>query len=352
MADFIKKTLWLCVLLAVVVARGEAADSILRRGAASSLKGEIKSLKGEIKSQNPNQVTIELKLGGIDEEVSVNEIRRIRYDDQPDALTTAQNKYATRNYQDVVNTLRTVNVDAIERRMIRQDIQYLRNASAAHLALGGVGSAAKAAAAMQNFLKEYPGSYHTYAANEMMGNLAVAAGKPGKADAYYQKAKAPWPESELRLALARARAFAAQKNYEKAISTYQAVLDSSEQGDQANRYRLTATLGKASALAETGQGKEGVDSVVRVIRASEKGDSEIQALAYNALGNCYRAMQQPKEAVLQYLHTDTMYFQDPVTHAEALGRLAQLWDQLKQPERAARARKTLNNRYPNSAWNQ
>lgn len=156
----------------------------------------------------------------------------------------------------------------------------------------------------------------------------------------------------MRLALSRARGFVAQKEYEKAIEAYQMVLDSSQQGEQANRYRLAATLGKASAMAEVGQGEQGIESVMRVIRSAEEGDKEIHAMAYNALGNCYRTMQQPEEAMMQYLHTDTLYFQDPVTHAEALARLAQLWDQLKKPQRAAQARKTLNSRYPNSTWNQ
>ena len=100
-------------------------------------------------------------------------------------------------------------------------------------------------------------------------------------------------------------------------------------------------------MAEIGQGAEGIDSVKNVIRSSEQGDTVILAQAYNALGDCYRAMQQPKEAVLQYLHTDTLYFQDPETHGDALELLANLWKDLKKPERAAQALKTLKTRYPN-----
>ena len=343
MANFIKRFFCVLILVAATVPWADAADSIARLGGA-------RPVKGEVTSQNPNQVTVRLKVG-IDEEVPVNEIKSLRYDDEPDALKDARSRYANRKYQEVLSMLRSVNAGGIERTMIRQDIDYLKAASGAHLAIGGVGAATKAAATMQQFLKDYPQSYHTYEANELMGQLAVAAGMSQKAEAFYQKAKAPWPESELRLNLLRAKAFAGQKNFNKAIAAYQMVLDSSEQGEQANRAKLKATLGKASALAEIGQGEQGIDSVKKVIRSSGQGDDEMQAQAYNALGNCYRAMQQPKEAVLQYLHTDTLYFQDPEAHAEALGRLAKLWDQLKKSERAAQARKTLNTRYPNSKWN-
>ena len=343
MANFKDRFIYVVVLISVTAARADAIDSVSRYGGT-------RPMQGEVTSQNPNQVTIKLR-GGFDEDVPVNEIRNIRYDDEPAALRDARNKFRKQSYQEVASMLRSVDTSNLERRMIRQDIDYLKAASAAHLAIGGVGAAKKAAAIMQQFLKDYPQSYHTYEANELMGELAVAAGMPKKAEGFYQKAKAPWPESELRLNLLRAKAFSAQKDFNKAIAAYQIVLDSSEQGEQANRAKLKATLGKASALAEIGQGEQGVESVKKEIRSSQQGDNEIHGQAYNALGNCYRAMQQPKEAVLQYLHTDTLYFQDPETHAEALGRLAMLWDQLKNSERAAQARKTLNTRYPNSKWN-
>ena len=344
MSGCMKKYYWICVVLVLFAVQVHAADSVLRKGSG-------RSLKGEVISQNPNKVVVQTRLG-IDEEVPVNEIKSIRFDIEPDSLVAARNKFVSRDYKEALNALSDADIDDIERALVRQDAEYLRACSTARLALGGIGSAGKAVKLVQQFLKDYPQSYHDYEANELMGDLAIALGRPERADAYYQKAEAPWPESKMRLALSRGRGFAAQKKHEKAIESYQKILDSSEQGTLAERYRLAATLAKASAMAEMGQGKEGVDQVKRVIRSAGRGDLEIHALAYNALGNCYRAMQQPKEAVLQYLHTDTLYFQDPVTHAEALGRLAQLWDQLNQPERATHVRKTLNARYPNSPWNQ
>ena len=343
MLRFIKRIIWSCVFLAVLVSHSHAVDSIVRKGVS-------RSLKGTIVSQNPNQVVLKTKIG-IDEEVPVNEIKVIRFDVEPDELGAARGKFLGGDYKQVIDILGGVSLDDIERGLVRQEVEYLQAVCAARLALGGVGSAAKAAKSMQQYLTDYPQSFRHYEANELLGNLAVAAGKPEKADVFYKKAEAPWPESKMRLALSRGRGFSAQKDFENAVGVYQSVLDSSEQGALADRYRLAATLGKASAMAEMGQGAQGVDDVKRVIRAAEKGDLKIHALAYNALGNCYRAMQQPKDAVLQYLHTDTLYFQDPVSHAEALGRLAQLWDELNQPERATRARKTLNSRYPNSTWN-
>ena len=340
---FLQRCFWLAVLPILLVQHAGAVDSVVRKGGG-------RSLKGEVISQNPNKITVKTKIG-IDEEVPVNEIKMVRFDVEPDAMNAARAKFLSGDYKEVIDALGSVSFDDIERSLVRQEVEYMQAVSAARLALGGVGSAAKSAKMVQQYLKEYPQSYHEYEANELLGDLAIAIGKPDKADVFYQKAEAPWPESKLRIALSRGRGFVAQKKYDDAVGAYQKVLESTEQGPLAERYRLAATLGTASARAEMGQGQQGIDDVKRVIRSAEKGDLEIHALAYNALGNCYLAMQQPKEAVLQYLHTDTLYFQDPRTHAEALGRLAILWDQLNQPDRATRARKTLNSRYPNSVWN-
>jgi tetratricopeptide (TPR) repeat protein len=332
----------LAVLILLGVQSATALDSV------GTVEGTV---RGKILSQSPTKIVVESKLG-IEEQIPVNEVRSVRYDEEPDALAEARNKVRSRDFSAAGQLLRNVDLGSLDRAMVKQDVEYLRAYCAAQQALGGVGTAANAGRLMNNFLKRYPDSYRFYAANEVMGDLLVAAGKPEKAMAYYDKAEGPWPESQLRLALARARTLAAQGDHEQAIAEYQKVLDSGQQGPLVKRYRLTATLGKASELAEVGRGEEGIKEANKIIKSAERGDTEIHALAYNAIGNCYRTMNRPKEAVLQYLHTDTLYFQHPALHAESLGRMAELWEQMEKPERAARARKTLASRYPNSRWAQ
>ena len=62
--------------------------------------------------------------------------------------------------------------------------------------------------------------------NAMLGDLAIAVGKPEKAEAFYKKAAAPWPDSTMRLALSRGRGFVAQKKYEDAIKIIFAIIHS------------------------------------------------------------------------------------------------------------------------------
>ena len=74
------------------------------------------------------------------------------------------------------------------------------------------------------------------------------------------------------------------------------------------------------------------------------------ARAYNVLGTAYRQTGRTQEALLAFLHVDVLYPSVPEAHAEALANLADLWQQVHQNERANRARKTLEEEYPDSPW--
>jgi len=348
----------ICGLIsALVLLCGEGAgvaDVVKIKAVVTEEKGkkitkEGKTHRGKVVESSPTEIVIRLQ-NGISQSVPVNEIALIRYDAEPEGLSSARGLMSSGKYSEAQKKLLNINLNSIDRPLVKEEVEYLTGFCAAKLAIGGVGTPSGAGKLMHGFVKTYPQSHHAFEANELIGDLLVAAGKPADALGFYKKAEAPWPESKQRLGLARARSMAAQKNFEQAITEYQKVLDSGVQGPEVERYRLEAILGKAAALAADGRGDAGVNAVKDVIKSAERGDTEIHARAYNALGDCYRTMNQPKEAILQYLHTDTLYFQHPDLHAESLARITQLWEKMEKPERAARARKTLSSRYPNSRW--
>jgi len=53
---------------------------------------------------------------------------------------------------------------------------------------------------------------------------------------------------------------------------------------------------------------------------------------------------------LAFLHVDLLFARFPEQHAEALSKLATLWTEVDQAERAAQARNTLKEKYPESEW--
>ena len=73
-------------------------------------------------------------------------------------------------------------------------------------------------------------------------------------------------------------------------------------------------LAKAESLAGTKKYKEAETLVRQVIQANPAEDAAAQAPAYNTLGDCLRAANRPKEALIAYLHTDLLYSKDKEEH--------------------------------------
>jgi hypothetical protein len=68
-------------------------------------------------------------------------------------------------------------------------------------------------------------------------------------------------------------------------------------------------------------------------------DPALKAAAYNVLGDCLRRdPKQKKEALYAYLWVDVVYNQDAAEVAKATSRLAELFGELKDEERAKKYR--------------
>lgn len=309
------------------------------------------NLRGRIKRITPAEVTIDVK--GVEDEVSVGNIVSVRFDDEPKNLADARLRIRSGNFLEAIQLLKDIDISVLGEadQAVKQDIQFYFAYCMAQRALGGAESLKEAAGLMVKFVKSNATSFHYYEANEIIGDLAAEMGSAANAEKFYNvAAQAPWPEAKMRIAVARARNYQMQNKHEQAMSDFEKVLNSGMQSELANRLRLAATLGKAASLARTDRGEEGTKLVYGVIKSAEKGDTEIHARAYNALGDCHRAMGQHKAAAIAYLHVDAMYYQHPPLHAESLARLASVWEKLEMPNRAATALKKLKSTYPNSKW--
>ncbi len=85
-----------------------------------------------------------------------------------------------------------------------------------------------------------------------------------------------------------------------------------------------------------------------MIKATPPEDAAGQAPAYNTLGDCLRAANRPKDALLAYLHTDMLYSKDKEEHPRALHQISVLFRQLKQDGRADDFAQRLKTEYPHS----
>ena len=111
----------------------------------------------------------------------------------------------------------------------------------------------------------------------------------------------------MRAAVAVGRTLQAQNKHAEAIKQFDAVLATTDDSADAKNQKLSATLGKAVSLAETGNVDEAVGTIEKMIQDADPEDKELHARAYNALGNCYEKAGQTKDALLAFLHVDVLY---------------------------------------------
>jgi TolA-binding protein len=109
-------------------------------------------------------------------------------------------------------------------------------------------------------------------------------------------------------------------------------------------------LGKAAAFGGEENETEAVKLIDEVIAKADPENEELHARAYNLLGECYRVTGKRQAAILAFLHTDLLYSRFPQLHAEALGKLVELFTADQKTERAAQARAQLKEKYPHSVW--
>jgi lipopolysaccharide biosynthesis regulator YciM len=136
--------------------------------------------------------------------------------------------------------------------------------------------------------------------------------------------------------LLEAEALIRGKKYPDAQRKLETVLKSVRADDpQAVRIRiyLAQCQGAAGKLPEAVTQLEGI-----IAKTPEK---DLKALAYNALGDCYRLNGKNKEALWPYLWVDVIYHQDKQEHIRAMEQLAKLFDEQGDKARARQYRERV-----------
>lgn len=304
---------------------------------------------GEITKTTPLEVTIER--GSATKTIPVSEIRTIVFGGEPAELTQARVNADNGGFKPALAALEKIDLAQVKNELIRQDIDFYKAYCAAKLALLGERPVTEAGREMYAFVNIAKQNYHFLQATEILGDLLVASGKYSDAQRQYDTlAKTPWPSYKMRAAVLTGRALQAEKKHAEALQQFNAALSLKDDSEEGKRQALAAQLGKSVSLSATGKVDEGVKIVQEVISQANPEDKELNARAYNALGNCYEQASQTKAALFAYLHTDLLYSTVPEAHAEALARLSELWERIGQPTQARQARETLQERYSSTRW--
>lgn len=320
-----------------------AADDTVKKVGDSPVKCTITSIsKDEIKYEK----------NGKEEAVPSYAIESVRLAAEPAQLNLIRNQVNNGAYENALKALDKIDADSQENQDVKAELSYMRAYSNARLALGGGGDVREAGKQVNDFIKANSNSFHFYPANELAGDLLVALGEYDKATHFYKAlggaSAAPW---KIKAGIDIGRAKLAEKKYDEALKEFDTALGLAEKDTGAETQKLSAMLGKAACLAQTGKPEEGVKLAESVIGKLPNEEVDLHAWAYVVLGKCYRQMpDHTKQALLAFLHVDVLYFSNPQYHAEALWNLASLWQDLKKVDRATQASTLLKERYPNSTW--
>lgn len=323
------------------LALGQSLDQVFpQRGSAAS---------GTVVEMNPNEVKLDAR--GTPRTFAVNDIRRMTFAEDPPELRRARDDVAAGQLEQALETLKRVDAERIARDFVRHDLRYYLAYCEGRLALTGGGDKSSAAAAMLEFVKQTPNSYHFYEAAELLGDLAMATESPENALKYYSAiGRAPWPDYQLRATLLEAAALLALNRFPDALSRYETALASTLDTPESLRQKLVAQTGKAVCLAESGRAEEGIALLEELIAQNDPTDADLFGRIYNALGRCHLKADRTQEALMAFLHTDLLFNRNPELHAEALYHLSKLWVAVNKPDRATSARNLLVERYAGSVW--
>ena len=323
------KTMSACftLMLTVVVSWALADDVVLVPGA--SLKQAISGrVRGQIQSESPGEVVV--RLGNSTTSVPSDQIASIRYDGQPATLQLAETRETAGQLAEAAELFKKAAGEAADKPYVRQMALYREASVLADLAFVEPDKTKDAKDRLLRFVQTYPSSRHIIPAREDLARLQLNTNDFASAEATISEL-AKLPRAADRAGVLRAKVLAKQGRHDEAISELDRLIATFPDRSTSQR---EARLAKAESLVGMKKYKEAEGLVRQVIAAAPAEDVAAQSAACNTLGDCLRADNRPKEALLAYLHTDLLYSKDKQEHPRALFHIEKLFRQLKQDGRA------------------
>lgn len=337
---------------------GVALLACTTTAAVADLDGEVHRLIGPrlvgSLELTPNAVTVTTASGSTTR-VGIDEVRFVRFADEPEALSDARALLLRRNGADAAAEIAKV-TDADRSSApstVLADIAFVKAAADGHAAIASGLDLDKVIKGLRDFVSANPRSHNVYAANEVLGGVLARAGKYAEAaTAYGELSKGP-PALAARAAVLKAELQMAQGKAAEAMREYAAAATAATKlpGDAGRRARQAAELGAARCLVLLQKPADAVAACRSVISGCRPDDADILSRAFLVLGTAQVAAgSQDHDAAVSLLTVDLVHNSVPEDRAEALYHLVGLWERTNHPERAREARQTLEATFPDSPW--
>jgi len=204
---------------------------------------------------------------------------------------------------------------------------------------------------LEEFRSKQSDHYRFYEGVNFLGQLYAAKKDFIKAKlAFDALEKAPWKDYQMAAKVASGRLALAENKLDDAVAAYDAVVSMQAEGPVEESQRQEAVLGKARIMILQKKYDDALKLLDEVIAKAAADDAKVNAEAFLRQGDCLREQGADKDALLAYLHVDVLFPSEKAMHAEALYRLALLWDKVGSKARAEEARDRLKSDYENTEW--
>lgn len=318
-----------------------AQDTVyqLRDGGRSA-----KRVTGRITAMTSNGVTVN------GAEVPASKVQKVTFGKEPLEVGKARDQMESGRFSDAIAELAKIraNVDA----NVKQEIGFIRAYSTAQLSLRGGSILPKTAGTeVRNFISGNPNSFHLIPAKDQFARLAFAAGAPKVAAGEFKKLQSSnWLEYKLKGYFHEGQMRILLGDLGAATKSFKAISGVQSNDNLAQTYKLLAKCELAKINGLQGNADAAQKAIEAIIKEENSDNKKLFAHLYNALGAVHQKAGRLKEAAHAYLHTELLFASETEAHAEAVYRLALIWPQLEDTDRANRARNILKERYRNSYW--
>ncbi|MBI3860466.1 MAG: tetratricopeptide repeat protein [Planctomycetia bacterium] len=334
------------ILVAAVAASPAGANETVNRK-------RDKALSGEVTGVSKTEVTLKVTSPKADTlKIPANEISSIAWTgESPDANVARKDEEGLKFQKAVDGYQKSLAASKSNDKAAKADLEFGIARTTAKMALSDSSKLDDAIKKVEEFRTKNGDHYRFYEAVNYLGLLYAAKKDFIKAKVTFdQLGKAPWKETQMASRVASGKLLMVENKLDESVAEYDAVIAIKPEGALEESVRQEAVLGKSRIMIVQKKFDDALKLLDEVIKSAPDDDVKVNAEAFLRKGDCLREQGNDKDAVMAYLAVDVLFRSEKAVHAEALYRLAQLWDKVGQKARGEEARELLRSEYESSEW--
>ncbi len=284
-----------------------------------------------MQSESPSEVVVQL--GATTTKVPTDQIQSIRYDGQSASFTLGEAREVGGQLAEAAELFKKAAAESAGKPFPLQAALFREAEVLTELALVEPDRIKEAKEKLTKFVQAYPASRHIVGARALPGAAPAATPAISPAPRPPSPSWPSFPRAPSERPCCAPSSWPSKASTSDAIAELDKLIAGSPKGSERQR---AAQLAKAESLAGMKQFKEAETLLARGHPGEPRPKTPpAQAPAYNTLGDCLRAANRPKDALLAYLHTDLLYSKDKEEHPRALHQIAVLFPpaQARRPGR-------------------